>query len=324
NMVVVEHRYFGSSIPEKPDWKYCTTEQSANDCHVIREFVAKFFKGKWLLYGTGKGGQMALAYKMKFPDDTDASVIMGAAVRNSDGDTRLDEFFTAKSATKCGQYIEKYQKEMLDRKQTMMPVFSEFIAQKKLSFEKSGLDPETLYDYCVLYYPLCFWQGGFSCIDIPIPDSPEHSMVRELVKVINPRFFSNDVIDRLRASQYMAYAELGAYEPNTTPFKGKLKKKDYSNKLFLPQGTKPKYNGKFYEQLNAFLKKSKAKNMLFIYGENDPWASMQAEINAENNNKKLIIANGSNKSRLSELKPEQIEELAKFVGDCLGVNLKSK
>jgi hypothetical protein len=324
NMVVVEHRYFGKSVPVNPDWKYCTMEQSAADVHAIKEFVSKIFKGTFLLYGSGKGGQMALAYYMNFPNDVNGVVVTGTPVRKPNGDTRLEEFFTKIAGTTCGRYVEGFQKEMMDRKETMLPVFSEFITQKKLTFTKANLDVETLYDYCVLHYAFCFWQGGFSCVDIPIPDANENTMIRELVKVISPRFYADDNIERLRATQYMLYNELGAYEFKTEPFKGKLKAKNYSNTHFLPEGTKVKFNSKYLEDLNAFLKKSKAKNIVFIYGENDPWASMQAEENTSNGQSKIIIANGSNVSHLSELKPEQMEVLAKTVGGWLGVDLKSK
>ncbi|HLP13792.1 MAG TPA: S28 family serine protease [Flavobacteriales bacterium] len=324
NMVVVEHRYFGKSIPEKPDWKYCTIEQNAADVHAIKEFVSKMFKGKWLLYGSGRSGQAALAYKMNFPDDVDGTVVMGTPVRKPSGDSRLDEFMKKMGATKCGGYIEKFQQEMLDRKAAMLPVFTEFITQKKFTYTKTNLDIEALYDYCVLYYSFCFWQGGFACVDIPIPDSHENIMVRELVKVVSPRYYSDESIERLRASHYLMYSQLAPYELITTPFKGKLKLKDYSNTRFLPEGIKPKFNSTYLEELNGFLKKSKARNIIFIYGENDPWASMQVDVVSENGQTKYIIPNGSNVSMLKELKPEHLEELAKTVGGWIGVNLKSK
>ena len=62
NQLIVEHRYFGDSKPEKMEWKYLTVAQAAADHHRIIELFKKIYKGKWISTGISKGGQTCLIH----------------------------------------------------------------------------------------------------------------------------------------------------------------------------------------------------------------------------------------------------------------------
>jgi hypothetical protein len=64
NLMVVEHRYFGKSLPDTLIWDYLTIKQQCYDLHHIRTVFTGLFKGKWMTTGISKGGQTAIAYKM--------------------------------------------------------------------------------------------------------------------------------------------------------------------------------------------------------------------------------------------------------------------
>ena len=79
NMIEVEHRYFGESIPfmqddstitdETLNWDYMTARNEAADLHRVNQLFKKIYEGKWIATGISKGGQTAMLYRTFYPDD---------------------------------------------------------------------------------------------------------------------------------------------------------------------------------------------------------------------------------------------------------------
>ncbi|NLA25077.1 MAG: hypothetical protein GX879_08940 [Bacteroidales bacterium] len=46
NQIVVEHRYFGESVPETINYDYLTTENAANDHHSVYLLMKEIYKSK--------------------------------------------------------------------------------------------------------------------------------------------------------------------------------------------------------------------------------------------------------------------------------------
>ena len=63
NVLTVEHRYFGKSIPSPCDWKHLTIKNAADDMHAIVSSFKNLYTGKWIATGASKGGQTALFFK---------------------------------------------------------------------------------------------------------------------------------------------------------------------------------------------------------------------------------------------------------------------
>ena len=77
NQIVVEHRYFGKSVPDPKDWKYMTVEEAAADHHAVVELFKKLYTGKWITTGISKGGQTSIYHHYFYPNDMDATVAYG-------------------------------------------------------------------------------------------------------------------------------------------------------------------------------------------------------------------------------------------------------
>ncbi|MCE3260461.1 MAG: hypothetical protein K0S12_2102, partial [Bacteroidetes bacterium] len=92
NVIDVEHRYFGKSKPDSLNWHFLTIKQAAYDLHHIRELFGKVFKGKWMTTGSSKSGQTALAYKMFFPKEADATVAYVTPIKKNLNDSRITEY----------------------------------------------------------------------------------------------------------------------------------------------------------------------------------------------------------------------------------------
>lgn len=218
----------------------------------------------------------------------------------------LDEL----SKTECGSRLALYQDYIMRHKHELLPEMNDFIRKSGINFGK--LDHETVLDYMILELPFSFWQGGHDCTRIPLLTDDPFSKFKFLTSVISPAFYSAKTLKRLEPSFYMSYHELGFYEYNTKKFKGFLKQKTYSNRNFAPDKLKS-FDRTYLEKLSAFLKTDSAKSVIFIYGEHDPWASMQETGIAH----KLVVKNGSHKSRIADLSQQQLEYLNRLLKQAI-------
>ena len=156
NQVIIEHRYFGFSIPDSLSKKFLTYEQASNDDHFIKEKLAHLLPGKWVSTGVSKSGDAALAYRFYYPNDVDATVAYGISITTEAEDPRFDDYIKGRRKTEEGQKINEAQINLLKNKKKLLPLF-----QKAFEFEKQDLtnwDLEILYDYGVLDLEVSFWQ----------------------------------------------------------------------------------------------------------------------------------------------------------------------
>lgn len=73
NEIEVEHRFFGTSLPDPLDFDTLTIMQSAADSHRIVEAFSPLFTAPWVSTGHSKGGMTALFHRRFFPCDVDAT-----------------------------------------------------------------------------------------------------------------------------------------------------------------------------------------------------------------------------------------------------------
>ena len=297
NIVVAEHRFFGKSVPDSMDWRLLTVKQAADDYHFIKSILEKLLTGKWLCTGISKGGQAALSYKMFYPEDITGAVVYGTAVKNKQI-VFADSILSGLSQTTNGKKIRELQHYLFKHKVTLMPYFIEFCEQKNFDF--SPLDHETVFDFLLLELPFSFWQNGNRPQDIPDSTATTSYLLGYLIKVVHPRFFSIQNKKQLEPAFYMFYHELGYYEYNTAPFKKYLKQKDYSNKYFTPQSISIQFDNSYQKALNSFVNSTNTKNVLFIYGQNDPWT-----LQTTTHKNVFIVPGGSHKSRIADFSTEE-------------------
>lgn len=309
NLIVVEHRFFGKSIPDSIDWNLLTVKQAADDYHFIKSILDKLLTGKWLSTGISKGGQAALAYKLFYPNDITATLVYGTAIKTKQA-VYTDNVLSTISQTNCGKKINELQRYLFEHKSVLLPYFNNFVSEKKFDFKP--LDNETVLDYMLLELPFSFWQNGHECEYLVDTAFAPSDLMNYLTKVVPPRFFSSTNKIQLEPAFYMFYHELGYYEYNTKPFIKYLKHKDYSNKYFAPQNVAIQFDNTFQKLVNAFMKSKDSKNVFFIYGENDPWA-----LQTSSNKNTFIIPGGSHKSRIADFTLEEQADIYNKIKACI-------
>lgn len=300
NQICIEHRYFEASTPEPLDWQYLSTKNAANDHHAVNTSFKQIYKDKWLATGISKGGQTAILYKAYFPDDVDVSVPYVAPVNFGVVDGRHEPYISKTIGTaRSRQKIQDFQSELLRRRDRLIDDFNTFITEKEYTF-KAGID--SVYDLAVMEYSFAFWQWGISPKEIPSVDAPDSTIFKHFITVSSPDYFSIEGSRKYLSFFVQAARELGYYGYDTTPFKELLVYKDMSGYL-LDYFLKDIYQPEWEETMVWASEKVQrdGNNMLFIYGEWDPW-SAPAYVKKDREDQLVIYkSKGSHRTRIDNL-----------------------
>lgn len=303
NQICVEHRFFNGSTPEPVEWTNLTIYNAASDHHRIVEILKNIYTGKWVNTGISKGGQTTMYHRYFYPDDVDASVGYVCPLNFSIEDKRVYRFLKQVGDSMCRQKILNFQIEMLKNKQTYLPEFNRLIEKKNLTYK---METEKAFDLLVFEYSFAFWQwGNVGCDNILMePDNPGN-MVKHLDKVTGIDWISDLEISKIFAFYYQALSEIGFYGYNIEPFKEFT---DYTtNPTFtftLPESMKVIYDPVPMQEVDHFIR-HEANNMIFIYGETDPWSATAVDLTYNTNSIKIIKPGGSHTTRIGNLPEEQ-------------------
>lgn len=307
NVVFVEHRYFLESAPTPKNWDYLTAENSAYDLHRVVQTFKQIYPEKWISTGISKGGQTTMLYRAFFPYDVDFSVAYVAPLCRSVEDGRHEPFFRKVGTRKERRKIEAFQREVLQRRNELRPLFQAYVQEKGYTF-RTTLDE--IYDLSVLEYPFALWQWGTSVSLIPEEGADAKKVFDHWMQISDPSYFS--VGQDTEPFNVQAARELGYYGYDTAPFKKWLTiptAKGYLNRVMLPDELRDKveFRPELYHKIYGFLRDNDPK-IIFIYGEIDPWTAVRVPTFTGKQNEQIYIQpHGSHLSRIGNM-PEKIKQ----------------
>jgi len=318
NQIVVEHRYFGKSVPSPLDWKYLTVKNAAADHHLIVGIFKALYHGKWISTGISKGGQTSIYYRYFYPDDVDATVAYVAPINFALEDPREELFLKKVGTDEVRNKIEQFQKLLLQHKKEILPDFEKRAQKVNATFNRFGL--EAAFDQTVLEYPFSFWQWGHSESEIPEQTASNETLLKALCLAVPAFTFSDAEIVKFEPFFAQANAELGYYGYDVKPFKEWLKQKSYPNSVLGPLNLPVHYSAVAMKSVDKWLRK-KAERLICVYGECDPWSASAARI--ENNPKTLKVYSpkGCHTSRISTLSEDQKTAVFERLHDWLGLSI---
>lgn len=318
NQIVVEHRYFGKSIPSPLDWKYLTVKNAAADHHLIVGIFKALYHGKWISTGISKGGQTSIYFRFYYPNDVDATVAYVAPINFALEDPREEEFLKNVGTAEVRDKIEQFQKLLFQHKKELLPAFEAKAQLMKATYNRFGL--EAAFDQTVLEYPFSFWQWCHSETEIPAQDANNEALLNALCRTVPAQTFGDAEIVKFEAFFAQANSELGYYGYDVKPFKQWLKQNSYPNTVLGPQNLPVNYSPESMKKVDEWLR-TKADKLICIYGQNDPWSASAARI--ENNPKTLkeYAPNGCHTSRIGSLSEEQKKAVLERLHDWLGLSV---
>lgn len=309
NIVFVEHRFFQESTPQPCDWQYLRDVDAMADLHEVVTALKSIYAGKWISTGISKGGETCMEYRSYYPDDVDVSVPYVGPVCYGVIDGRHEPFLRQVGTAADRKIIENYQLAVLKRKAALMPAFKKYCDDKKLKFY---IPVEDVFDYCVLEYSFSVWQWGKKTTSIPEATASDEVLLKELINVVGPNYFSTTGDLSFFAQ---AYRELGYYGYDLKPFKPYLSiksAKHYVRDVMLPPELRNiKFDKTVSKHITKYLKENDPK-MICIYGEIDPWTAAGVTWLSKykkNNLKVYIKPNGSHSTRIGNMPKEQADEI---------------
>ncbi len=313
NQLLVEHRFFGKSVPDSIDWQYMTVENAAADQHHIIELFKSIYSKKWVSTGISKGGETVLYHRALYPNDVEVSVPYVAPLNFSTEEKRHDYFIRHKAGTASERKkVAKCQIELLKRKSQLLPLFEKFTKEKNFKYK---LSEGEIFDYCVLEFAFSFWQWGRSVNEIPQRSASDQDFFNYLVKICSPSYFDIESGKPTFPFFVQALKQLGYYGYNPEPFKGLMDLKDtqgYILKLFMPAGTAFAYDPAMSLLVKNFLKKD-AQKILLIYGGSDPWTASAADAYGNKKIVKIVQPHGSHRTRIGTMPEQQRKKVLKIL-----------
>lgn len=310
NMICVEHRYFSGSTPDPINWDYLTSINATADLHRINTLMKGFYgDDRWLATGISKGGQTTIQYRTYYPDDVQVSVPYVAPICWGVEDGRHEPFLDQVSTPEARAKILEYQRAVLSRRSEIIPMLEKHKEDNGHVY-RVGID-EVL-DYCILELPFSTWQWGNDIDAIPSKDSDTQTLFDYLIEYSGPDYFAPNAIT---AFYIQASRELGYYGYDIEPLKDLLSIKDskgYLARLFMDEEN---HSIEFDKTLPINVDKYLTENddnMIFIYGEFDPWSAARAKDSYFEGKKNMLLfieADGNHRARISTLSQGQRNQI---------------
>lgn len=318
NQLSYEHRYFAASRPVPADWSKLDIQQAADDAHRLAEAIHWMYPGKWLNTGGSKGGMTSTYHRRLHPCDVDATIAYVAPTSLGPADpayvTFLDNVGGADFAA-CRADLAAFQRRLLDQRDELLPLVQGTFTQ--ISVDKA-------YEMAVIELNFAFWQYTFpddpavGCATIPGPDASPPQMLDFLDTHVGVAALADDdVLDFYHGYYHQAAAQLGAPAPYETPVADLLQFPGLDVAIsFIPAGEVTTFDTAAMPDVNQWVATS-GRQMMFIYGEFDPWSSRMFEPSALDSHR-FIVPGGNHGSSISQLSDEDraaaIARLTQWLG----------
>lgn len=302
NQIVVEHRFFGKSVPTNPNWDDLTVENACADLHRIHRIFSKIYnsKNKWIATGISKGGSQTLLYHALYPDDMHIWIPYVAPINFGVEDGRHEPFLDNVGSPACRTAITEFQQRVLQQREQITPLLDSLVKANNYTM-RIGIDE--LLDYVVLEYNFSFWQWGHSCAKIPSANDSYRTHFKYLVEVCGPDYFVIEGIESYLPFFVQAQKQLGYYGYKTEHLEPYLKienSKGYLKKIFLPEIVNYKFSKKLSKKTVKAVNKNGQRVML-VYGEVDPWTASGVTPNRKSQAVRVVSPNHNHRARIADL-----------------------
>ncbi len=303
NQLTYEHRYFGPSTPNDSTFQYLTVAQAAADAHQMIEHFRPLYRQRWLNTGGSKGGMTSTFQRRFYPCDVNATVAYVAPITEGAEDAAYGDFLQkvgGEAYATCRQDIVKAQRAALTRRSELVPLLP-----TALSFETLG--KEKAFEFTVLDANFGFWQYtspdsvNFGCSKIPKPDAPAQALFDFIDRSGDFTATSDQDLEDFKGYWVAAAKELGSPSSYSMPLSDLLQFPGQYNAAAYARGDYP-YNANTQKDITQWVTRE-ATQMLFIYGEFDPWSARMYQPNEANDNLRVIVPKKNHGARIADMPP---------------------
>jgi len=161
NLIEIEHRYFGESIPtgrQRSDgnydgsyWQYLTTKNAAEDVHAFVTQLKKLLKGNWIVSGEGLSGRAEELYCYYHDEDVDVTLATTAPVNKNGISTEEDARQRALLNEVLIWFLERRNVEYEDGITFKDKLFKEKITEENV-YHNECCTPDVFYEVSVMEF----------------------------------------------------------------------------------------------------------------------------------------------------------------------------
>ncbi|RKH36180.1 hypothetical protein D7Y13_01585 [Corallococcus praedator] len=299
NQLLVEHRFFEPSRPNPANWKLLTIEQAAADHHRIIQAFKPLFAGKWISTGGSKGGMTSIYHRAFYPNDVDATVAYVTPNSYGTQDPRYVRFLSKLGTPECRERIRGFQREVLERRAEVEPLFVEAGQSQGLTYNLLGVDKAV--EFTLLEFAFAFWQYGNAslCDAFPPAGGPAQGLVDLMDEVVGLSYMSDSDMDYYAPYDFQAATQLGSYASDERHLRGVQRYPgQYEPRALVPFDMKPYKFNPFAMPLIEGWVKAFGQRILFVYGENDPWSTGAFDVRSRNDSYRFYVPGGNHGSSI--------------------------
>ena len=298
NQVSMEYRFFTPSRPDPADWDDLDIWQGASDQHAIFEALKPIYGANWLSTGGSKGGMTATYFERFYPRDMDGVVAYVAPndVVNRE-DSAYDDFFASVGTRDCRDRLNGVQREALVRREALKATYADLAAAEGYTFETVG-SLDSAYEMVVLDFVWAFWQyaGTGECSNIPADAATASD--KELWDAIDYysgfSFYTDQGLSPYTPYYFQAGTEMGAPTIEFPHIEDDLIRYGYQPpRSFVPRDIEMRFDPSAMRDVDSWVRKH-ANQMLFVYGEADPWGAERFRPGAKAEDSYVFTAPGMN------------------------------
>ncbi|MCX5013847.1 S28 family serine protease [Streptomyces sp. NBC_00555] len=296
NQVSMEYRFFTPSRPDPANWANLDIWQAASDQHRIFGALKKIYTKNWLATGGSKGGMTATYYERFYPRDMDGVVAYVApndVVNNED--SAYDRFFSKVGTKECRDKLNAVQREALVRREPLEAKYAAAAAENGWTFTTVG-NLDKAYEAVVLDYVWAFWQYSLlaDCASIPAAATASDQEIWDTVDAISGfSAYADQGVETYTPYYYQAGTQLGSPDIKQ-PHLGNLSRYGYQPpRNFVPRDIPMTFQPGVMKDVDNWVRNN-ADQMLFVYGQNDPWGAEPFHLGYGVRDSYVMIAPGAN------------------------------
>jgi hypothetical protein len=310
NVLFVEQRFFGPSVPASRDWTLLNIRQAANDHHRLVEAFKRIYHGRWLSEGGSKGGMASVYHRYFFPRDVHATVPYVAPVSHSPADPVSIGFIDTRGTPECRARIDQFGRILLLRRAGIEPILARRAQAAGLTYDFFGLS--RAFEIAVVDFAFVIWQYFDASLCDAIPDAgASDETLADFFNDVSGFLGSYDdgAMEFFAAYFYQAATELGGPAPREAHLLDLLTDPGLNQAVRMPPFGVPKpFTEGLMERIERWVLR-RGRQFIFLYGENDPWGARMYAVAPENDSYRFVVEDGNHLSSLGDL-PEAEQQVA--------------
>lgn len=296
NQVSLEYRFFNPSRPDPANWANLDIWQAASDQHRVFTALKKVYKKNWLATGGSKGGMTATYFERFYPRDMDGVVAYVAPndVVNKE-DSAYDRFFAKVGTKECRDKLNAVQREALVRREPLEAKYAAAAAENGWTFTTVG-NLDKAYEAVVLDYVWAFWQYSLlaDCATIPAAATATDQEIWDTIDSISGfSAYADQGLETYTPYYYQAGTQLGSPDIKQSHLDGLSRYGYQPPRNFVPRDIPMTFQPAAMRDVDTWVKNN-ANQMLFVYGQNDPWGAEPFHLGYGARDSYVMTAPGAN------------------------------